>query len=78
MKKARMNISQFRFILFNLKIFGETVATLKYCSNIVKNHVKWLACELPCNLYAKKEQYLHETLTIKAQYRVLKVGVIVN
>ena len=25
MKKARMNISHFRFILFNLKIFGEIV-----------------------------------------------------
>ena len=28
MKKARMNISHFRFILFNLKIFGEIVTTL--------------------------------------------------
>ena len=28
MKKARMNISHFRFILFNLKIFGEIVSTL--------------------------------------------------
>ena len=27
MKKARMNISQFCFILFNLKIFGEIVTT---------------------------------------------------
>ena len=27
MKKARMNISHFRFILFNLKIFGEIVTT---------------------------------------------------
>ena len=27
MKKARMNISHFRFILFKLKIFDETVAT---------------------------------------------------
>ena len=27
MKKARMNISRFRFILFNLKIFGEIVTT---------------------------------------------------
>ena len=26
-KKARMNISHFRFVLFNLKIFGEIVAT---------------------------------------------------
>ena len=32
MKKARMSISHFRFILFNLKIFGETdyhIHTLK-------------------------------------------------
>ena len=29
MKNARMNISHFRFILFNLKIFGEIVTTLK-------------------------------------------------
>ena len=28
MKKARMNISRFRFILFNLKIFGEIVTTI--------------------------------------------------
>ena len=27
MKKPRMNISHFRFILFNLKIFGEIVTT---------------------------------------------------
>ena len=27
MQKARMNISHFRFILFNLKIFGEIVTT---------------------------------------------------
>ena len=27
MKKARMNILHFRFILFNLKIFGEIVTT---------------------------------------------------
>ena len=27
LKKARMNISHFRFILFNLKIFGEIVTT---------------------------------------------------
>ena len=27
MKKARMNISHFRFILFNLKIFAEIVTT---------------------------------------------------
>ena len=65
MKKALLIISQFRFILFNLKIFGEIVT--KYCSNIVKNHVKWLACELPCNVYAEKEQYLHQTLTNRAQ-----------
>ena len=29
MKKARMNISQFQFILLNLKIFGEIVTTFK-------------------------------------------------
>ena len=29
LKKARMNISHFCFILFNLKIFGEIVTTLK-------------------------------------------------
>ena len=28
MEKARMNISHFRFILFNLKIFGEIVTTI--------------------------------------------------
>ena len=27
MKEARMNISHFRFILFDLKIFGEIVTT---------------------------------------------------
>ena len=30
MKKARMNISHYRFILFNLKIFGEIVTTKKF------------------------------------------------
>ena len=37
MKKARMNISHFRLILFNLKIFGEIVTTLilLLCSNSV-------------------------------------------
>ena len=25
MKKARMNIAQFRFILFNLKVFGKLI-----------------------------------------------------
>ena len=30
MKKARMNISHFRFIFFNLKIFGEIVTTFFY------------------------------------------------
>ena len=29
MKKARMNISHFRFILFNLKIFGEIFTTFQ-------------------------------------------------
>ena len=27
MKKAHMNISHFRFVVFNLKIFGEIVTT---------------------------------------------------
>ena len=30
MKKARMNISHFCFILFNLKIFGEIVTTFNF------------------------------------------------
>ena len=30
MKKARMNISHSRFILFKLKIFGEIVTTFKH------------------------------------------------
>ena len=30
MKKVRMNISHFRFILFNLKIFGEIVTTFLF------------------------------------------------
>ena len=29
MKKARMNISHFRYTLFNLKIFGEIITTKK-------------------------------------------------
>ena len=32
MKKAQMNISHFRFILFNLKIFGEIVTTKNNCT----------------------------------------------
>ena len=32
LKKVRMNISHFRFILFNLKIFGEIVTTFKIYS----------------------------------------------
>ena len=37
MKKVRMNISHFRFILYNLKIFGEIVTTWlnKHCSNFL-------------------------------------------
>ena len=31
MKKARMNISHSRFILFKLKIFGEIVTTYLFC-----------------------------------------------
>ena len=30
MKKARMNISHSRFILFKLKIFGEIVTTINF------------------------------------------------
>ena len=30
MKKALMNTSHFRFILFNLKIFGEIATTIHY------------------------------------------------
>ena len=30
MKKARMNISHFRFIFFNLKTFGEVVTAIAY------------------------------------------------
>ena len=36
MKKARMNISHFRFILFNLKIFGEIVTTFIHSSHRYK------------------------------------------
>ena len=41
MKKLRMNISHFRFILFNLKIFNEIVTT-----NLFSFHVKrqWRFC----------------------------------
>ena len=34
MKKPRMNISLYRFILFNLKIFGEIVTTYLSLPNI--------------------------------------------
>ena len=38
MKKARMNISHSRFILFKLKIFGEIVTT----NNLIReNELKW-------------------------------------
>ena len=40
MKKARMNISHFRFVLFNLKIFGEIVTTLKKTFSLFNNEVK--------------------------------------
>ena len=36
-KKARMNISHFCIILFNLKIFGEIVTTLYKCYMDVLN-----------------------------------------
>ena len=35
MKKARMNISHSRFILFKLKIFGEIVTTFFNCVEMV-------------------------------------------
>ena len=35
MKKARINISHSRFILFKLKIFGEIVTTLNNCLSIL-------------------------------------------
>ena len=41
MKKARMNISHSRFILFNLKIFGEIVTTF-----ILTSH-SWLQNLIP-------------------------------
>ena len=37
MKKARMNISHSRFILFKLKIFGEIVTTLYFCAPKTKS-----------------------------------------
>ena len=48
MKKARMNISHFRFILFNLKIFGEIVTTYFFCirNNIINISVKLLVLQL--------------------------------
>ena len=36
MKKARMNISHSRFILFKLKIFGEIVTTLFKCNYLIE------------------------------------------
>ena len=40
MKKARMNISHSRFILFKLKIFGEIVTTKFFChSNFFTNSI---------------------------------------
>ena len=52
MKKARMNISHFRFILFNLKIFGEIVTTnLQSC----------FSCPRPQH-HGKKGKKLHKRL----------------
>ena len=34
MKKARMNVSYFRFVLFNLKLFGEIVTTNKKTTTV--------------------------------------------
>ena len=41
MKKARMNISHFRFILFNLKIFGEIVTTNQLCYSYSLSSVQY-------------------------------------
>ena len=44
MKKARMNISHSRFILFKLKIFGEIVTTftlIAHCSALHEVVYKW-------------------------------------
>ena len=63
MKKARMNISHFRFILFNLEIFGEIVTTFrnckKYVSNKEQNDIAHKPNLLPCNTDA---QTLYTTL----------------
>ena len=40
MKKARMNISHFGFILFNLKIFGKIVTTFILISLIFATSIK--------------------------------------
>ena len=39
MKKARMNISYFRFILFNLQIFGEIVTTKQNTKNMTTKNI---------------------------------------
>ena len=39
MKIARMIISYFRFILFNLKIFGEIVTTFFLCENTLSKEM---------------------------------------
>ena len=45
MKKARMNISHFRFILLKLKIFGEIVTTfLDSVGKRKKKRVKFSCC----------------------------------
>ena len=57
MKKARMNSSHFRFILCNLKIFGEIVTTndktqlltyLNFCNQIY-NHPSTIVLLTPIN-----------------------------
>ena len=50
MKKAWLNISHFRFILFNLKIFGEIVTT---CSEWLEPVTHCLLASPLCGLAAK-------------------------
>ena len=52
MKKARMNISHSRFILFKLKIFGEIVTTKLFYS-MVLNFYYICTSLLPCQETAK-------------------------
>ena len=47
MKKARMNISHFRFILFDLKIFGEIVTTNYVITYLCVTLLKSLTAKQP-------------------------------